>query len=114
MRDLCLMHIIYNNHFRLIVSVVFHNLSDDDISMRRLSTVVLETNSTLATEAVGPEATEIDVGLGDVGVGDQEPETEDGLGENVKNSVGNDLSINGELARAIGDTPNTTTISFVC
>ena len=82
--------------------------------MRRLSTVVLETNSTLATEAVGPEATEIDVGLGDVGVGDQEPETEDGLVENVKNSVGNDLSINGELARAIGDTPNTTTISFVC
>ena len=75
--------------------------------MRRLSTVVLKTNSTLATESVGPEAAKIDVGLGDFGMGDQKPDTEDGLGEDVKNSVGNDLSVNGQLARAISDAPNT-------
>lgn len=36
--------------------------------MCRLSTVVLKTNGTLATKAIGPEAAEVNVGLGNVGV----------------------------------------------
>lgn len=38
---------------------------------------------------------------------EKKPETEDGLGQDVENSVGNDLSINGGLARTVGKTPDT-------
>jgi len=46
-------------------------------------------------------------------VAKEEPHTEDGLGENIEDSVGNDLSVNAGLARAIGDTPNTETLLAV-
>lgn len=61
-----------------------------------LSTVVIsKANRALASEAVSPEASKLNVGLGNVGVGQEEPNTEDGLGQNVQNSVGDDLSVNG-------------------
>jgi len=37
---------------------------------------------------------------------EQEPETEDGLGKNVKNGVGDDFGIHGPLAGTIRDTPD--------
>jgi hypothetical protein len=40
-------------------------------------------------------------------VGEEEPGTEDGLGEDVEDGVGNDLLVNVHVAGAISDTPNT-------
>jgi len=75
---------------------------------RRLCTLVILTNtdSTLAADTVGPEATKLDLSLGHALVGEEQPGTEDGLGEQVKDGVGNDLLVNGHLAGAIGDTPD--------
>ena len=42
---------------------------------------------------MGPEPAEVDVGLRHVHVGEEEPQTEDGLGKHVENGVSNDLSI---------------------
>lgn len=39
-------------------------------------------------------------------MGEEEPEAEDGLGEDIENGVGNDLSININLAGAVGNTPD--------
>ena len=75
---------------------------------RRLCTLVILTNtdSTLAADTVGPEATELDLSLGHALVGEEQPSTEDRLGEQVEDGVGNDLLVNGHLAGAIGNTPN--------
>lgn len=73
-----------------------------------LGTLVVVTNAdgALVAETLAPEATDLNVGLGDALVGEEEPGTEDGLGEDVEDSVGDDLLINGSVAGAIGDTPN--------
>lgn len=68
--------------------------------------VVSKTESTLAAEAICPEATDIDVGLGDLGVGEEEPGTEDWLGKNVQHGVGNNLAVNGELSAAVSNAPD--------
>ena len=74
----------------------------------RLGTVVLtDADSTITVETVGPEAVELSVALTHVGVDNEEPGTEDGLGENVENGVDNDLSINADLAGTVGNTPDT-------
>jgi hypothetical protein len=39
-------------------------------------------------------------------MGKEKPESEDRLGKNVKNGIGNDLSINTDFSRAIGNTPD--------
>ena len=69
--------------------------------------VVTDADGTLLAETLAPEATEVNVGLGELGVGEQEPGTEDGLGEDVKDGVGDDLLVNGSVAGAVGDTPGT-------
>lgn len=73
-----------------------------------LGTVVVLTKAKAAfgAETVGPETAEVDIGLRHLRVGNQEPETEDGLGKDVENGVGYNLGINGGLAGAIGNTPN--------
>ena len=43
-------------------------------------------------------------------MGGDEPGTEDGLGENIENSVGDDLSIKTDLASTVGDTPDARTL----
>lgn len=74
----------------------------------RLGTVILaDADSTIAAEAVGPEAVELSIALAHVGVDNEEPGTEDSLGENVENGVDNDLSVNTDLAGTIGNTPDT-------
>lgn len=40
---------------------------------------------------------------------EQEPEAEDGLGEDVEDGVGDDLGVDTNVAGAIGNTPDTTT-----
>jgi hypothetical protein len=73
-----------------------------------LSTLIILTNTdgTLAADTVGPEATKLNLSLGHALVGEEQPSTEDRLGEQVEDSVGNDLLVNGHLAGAIGNTPN--------
>lgn len=39
-------------------------------------------------------------------MGEQQPKAEDGLRENVEHRIGNNLSINFNLACAVGDTPH--------
>ena len=55
----------------------------------------------------------IDVNLraGHAVVGEEEPETEDGLGEDVKNSVGNDLSVEANKAATVSNTPDAALVS---
>lgn len=53
-----------------------------------------------------PESAEFDVGLRHVQVGQEEPEAKDRLGEDVENSVCNDLAVDVDIARAIRDAPN--------
>lgn len=55
---------------------------------------------------MSPEATKLDVGLRNRGMGEEEPSTEDWLGKNIQDSVGDDLLVNAHVARAVGDTPN--------
>jgi len=69
--------------------------------------VVTDTDGTLLAETLAPEATEVNVGLGELGVSEQEPGTENGLGKDVEDGVGNDLLVNVHDARTIGDTPDT-------
>lgn len=45
-------------------------------------------------------------------MGNQEPGTEDSLGEDIEDSVGNDLSVDASLASTIGNTPDTERISI--
>ena len=74
-----------------------------------LGTLVVVTNAdgALVAETLAPEATDLNVGLGDALVGEEEPGTEDGLGEDVKDGVGDDLLVNGGGAGAVSDTPDT-------
>jgi len=74
-----------------------------------LGTLVVVTNAdgALVAETLSPEATDLNVGLGDALVGEEEPCTEDGLGEDVKDGVGDDLLVNVHVAGAISDTPDT-------
>jgi hypothetical protein len=77
--------------------------------LAHLSTVLIvtDTEGTVIADAVGPETTDVEVNLGHALVSKEEPKTEDGLGKDIKNSVGNDLSVNAGLARAVGNTPDT-------
>lgn len=52
--------------------------------------VIAESNGTLGSETVTPETVDRS---GVTGVGSEEPEAKDWLGENIQNSVGNDLSV---------------------
>lgn len=74
-----------------------------------LGTLVVVTNAdgALVAETLAPEATDLNVGLGDALVGEEEPGTEDGLGEDVKDGVGDDLLVNGSVAGAVSNTPDT-------
>lgn len=75
----------------------------------RLCTLVILTNTdgTLAADTVGPEATKLNLSLRHALVSEEQPGTEDGLGEKVEDGVGNDLLVDRHLAGAIGNTPNT-------
>lgn len=39
-------------------------------------------------------------------MGEEEPESENGLGKDVEDSVGDDLRVNVDVARSISDTPD--------
>jgi hypothetical protein len=68
--------------------------------------VLTDADGSLRVQAVGPEAVELNVALGHLGVGDQEPGTEDTLGKDVKDSVGDNLAVNTNDAGTISQTPD--------
>lgn len=73
----------------------------------RLIVIFTNTNAALSRETVGPPAANLNVRLRDAAVAKQKPQTKDGLGQNVENGVGQNLTINTSLARTIGKTPHT-------
>lgn len=42
-------------------------------------------------------------------MGEEEPESENGLGKDIEDGVCNDLGVNVDVARSIGDTPDAMT-----
>lgn len=56
---------------------------------------------------MSPISTNLDVRLRDAAVADEEPETKDGLSEDVKHSVCENLRVNRRLTGTIGETPDT-------
>lgn len=73
--------------------------------------VVADADGALGAGAVGPPAADVNVGLRHVGVGEEQPEAEDGLGEHVEDGVCDDLGIDAGNAGAVGNTPNAWTAS---
>lgn len=65
------------------------------------------TNGALGGQALRPETTNAGLGARHGIVGEEQPEAEDGLGEDVKNGVGENLAVDADVARTIGDTPDT-------
>merc|ERR1711977_679189 len=76
----------------------------------RLSTLVVVTDAdlALAAKALRPEAAKVDVALRHALVGEQEPGTEDRLGEDVEDGVGDDLlvRVHGHAAAVVGELPD--------
>jgi hypothetical protein len=68
-----------------------------------------DADSTLAVETIRPEAVELNIALAQVGVDNQEPCTEDTLGEDIENSVGDDLTVDADLTSTVGNTPDAST-----
>lgn len=68
--------------------------------------VVSDPKAALASPAVSPESIKRWRGAGHAVVSEQEPEAEDRLGKNIKNSVGNDFDIQTNKTATIGDTPD--------
>ena len=69
--------------------------------------VITHSDLTLTTKTLGPEAFEGWRGAGHAVVGEEEPEAEDWLGEDVKNGVGNNLGINVGDAGTVSNAPDT-------
>lgn len=69
--------------------------------------VITNADATLSREAVGPPSTNLHVGFRDAAVTEQQPQTEDGLGQNVKYGVGQNLAIDTSLASTVGEAPHT-------
>jgi len=70
----------------------------------QLSTlVIVDANGAFAVQAMGPEA--FDGSGSALTVCEQEPETKDGFGQDVEDSVSNDLLVNRHLAAAVTNTP---------
>lgn len=61
----------------------------------------------LTGQTMGPVATDLNIGLRNLGVTEQKPEAKDGLSQNVKNGIGDDLIVNGGLTGAVCNTPDT-------
>jgi hypothetical protein len=55
---------------------------------------------------MGPKATDINVDIGHLSMGNKEPCTKDWLGKDIKDSVGNDLLVNSGDAGSVSDAPD--------
>jgi hypothetical protein len=66
-------------------------LSLEEQALRAI--IVSKAETTLIGESMAPEAAEVDAGLWNPSMGTKEPQAKDRFGENVKDSVGDDLAI---------------------
>lgn len=82
----------------------------DEVSSCRLRSLVIIANAegTLLAETVGPEALD-GSRVGHGVMGEEKPKTEDGLGEDVEDSVGDDFAVDVDVAGSISDTPDAAT-----
>lgn len=76
------------------------------MTMHLGTVIVTQAESALAVETVCPEATEVNVSLTELSVGDDQPRAEDGLSKHIKDGVGHNLTINTNLAGAVSEAPN--------
>lgn len=91
---------IHNTSLLTLAPVLHHHnnfiapyfwLSLEEQALRAL--IVTKSDATLLRESVAPEAAEVDAGLWNPRMGAEEPQAKDGFGENIKDSVGNDLAV---------------------
>jgi hypothetical protein len=71
-----------------------------------LSGIVTDTQHTLTLEAMGPEALKSEQVTVELVMSDQKPEAEDGLGQDIENSVADNLAVDGEDAGTITKGPD--------
>jgi hypothetical protein len=93
------------------------------VSVRHLSFIVVTNPElALAAEAIGPETFERGRAVSSLAmieskgeddlrgrhavVGEEQPEAEDGLGQDIENSIGDDLSIKADETGTVGNTPD--------
>lgn len=78
----------------------------------RLSTLIIITDAdgTLGTSSIGPVATNVGSGVAVLAGSGDDPETEDSLGENIEDSVDDDLGADLDLPGATSSTPDAATI----
>ena len=83
-------------------------LRGDEVSSCHLRSLVIVANTegTLLAKTVSPEAVN-GRSAGHVIMGEEKPETEDGLGEDVKDGVGDDFAVDIDVTGSISDTPDT-------
>ena len=94
----------FNSATRFFPSILFSISSEWRIL--RAFVVVANADAALGAKTVRPEPAELDVGLRQAGVGQQEPKAEDRLGEDVKNGVSDDLSVHGQQAGTVSNAPD--------
>lgn len=75
----------------------------------RLSTLVIvaDTDGTLSASTVGPVATNLGGGIAVLASSGDDPETDNSLGENIKDSVDDDLGADLNLPSATSSSPDT-------
>ena len=69
--------------------------------------VITKAKGALAVDAVGPESSQINIGLWDPGVGEEQPNTKDGFGQEVEHGIGDDFGVDRNLASTLGECPDT-------
>lgn len=74
----------------------------------RLSTLIIvaDADGTLGTSSIGPVATNVGSGVAVFAGSGDDPETENSLGEDIEDSVDDDLSADLDLPGATGSTPD--------
>lgn len=72
-----------------------------------LVVIVANANATLGRQAVSPPTTNVNVGLGNAAVAEEQPKTEDRLSKNVKDRICHDFAVDSDLAGTVGKAPNT-------
>jgi hypothetical protein len=97
----------YFHHQLDLLAAIAHSMRHHRHIERHLRALIIITNTdaALRAETMGPETTELNIAVGQFGVGDEQPGAEDGLGQDIKDSVGNDFLVNIEKTGTIGNTP---------
>ena len=77
-----------------------------------LRTIIFtDADGAVTVETVSPETSKLNLAFGHVSVLNEKPGTEDTLGKDIQDSIGNDLAIDTDFTRSICQTPDTVTRS---